>query len=277
MNVIAVCYAVDGVWEQWTSWSNCDANCGGGTRQRTRECDGPYDGGDDCEGDAIQTEECNTEACPSKTLRLFLTLDYFLDICLASHKSDCRILTLHRDLIVARNALLRISVITYASLRCTYGALKSWYLNIAAMQYNRYFCSCLLLLSWQIDVASFRFFFFFFFFTLDVFDHTRFVLVLCHPCIRCMQRKAYGVMLWDVFDHYECFVLCVLCIHCMLGKAYGVMLWDVFDHYECFVLCVLCIHCMLGKAYGVIFSSQRLLSSSSSSSSSSRKRQLSFP
>ena len=63
---------VDGGWSDWTQWTECSASCDGGTRERTRECNNPppaYDG-QDCDGDNIETEDCNEEECPSESLTL---------------------------------------------------------------------------------------------------------------------------------------------------------------------------------------------------------------
>lgn len=57
---------VDGEWSTWSPWSTCSASCGGGITRRYRSCDNPEaaNGGDDCEGEAIEVQTCLTEACP---------------------------------------------------------------------------------------------------------------------------------------------------------------------------------------------------------------------
>ncbi|XP_023559876.1 hemicentin-1 [Octodon degus] len=57
---------VDGRWSPWGSWSACSVSCGGGTRQRTRDCSDPVPqyGGSKCEGSDIQSDFCNTDPCP---------------------------------------------------------------------------------------------------------------------------------------------------------------------------------------------------------------------
>ncbi|GAB1607433.1 hypothetical protein Ahia01_001026800 [Argonauta hians] len=58
--------AVDGGWGQWSSWDHCSQSCGGGVRQRSRQCDtpAPKDGGAYCPGQKTMTDYCNTEYCP---------------------------------------------------------------------------------------------------------------------------------------------------------------------------------------------------------------------
>ncbi|XP_064450302.1 hemicentin-1 isoform X2 [Mirounga angustirostris] len=57
---------VDGKWAAWTSWSTCTVSCGGGARQRTRECSDPVPlyGGSRCEGSDVQSDFCNNDPCP---------------------------------------------------------------------------------------------------------------------------------------------------------------------------------------------------------------------
>uniref|UniRef100_A0A452FS37 Hemicentin-1 n=1 Tax=Capra hircus TaxID=9925 RepID=A0A452FS37_CAPHI len=58
---------VDGKWATWTSWSACSVSCGGGARQRTRDCSDPAPqyGGNKCEGSDVQSDFCNSDSCPS--------------------------------------------------------------------------------------------------------------------------------------------------------------------------------------------------------------------
>ncbi|XP_029694965.1 adhesion G protein-coupled receptor B1 isoform X8 [Takifugu rubripes] len=60
---IAVC-PVDGVWNEWSSWSLCSASCANGTMQRTRECNGPSYGGSECRGEWLETVHCFLGECP---------------------------------------------------------------------------------------------------------------------------------------------------------------------------------------------------------------------
>ncbi|KAM8931068.1 hemicentin-1 [Pelodytes ibericus] len=57
---------VDGKWSVWGSWTSCSLSCGGGLRQRTRECTNPapQNGGHNCEGWSLENEVCNGDLCP---------------------------------------------------------------------------------------------------------------------------------------------------------------------------------------------------------------------
>ncbi|XP_006907796.1 hemicentin-1 isoform X1 [Pteropus alecto] len=58
---------VDGKWATWASWSTCTVSCGGGARQRTRDCSDPVPqyGGGKCEGSDVQSDFCNSDPCPT--------------------------------------------------------------------------------------------------------------------------------------------------------------------------------------------------------------------
>ncbi|KAM4544149.1 SCO-spondin [Fundulus diaphanus] len=60
---------VHGHWSGWTEWSECDALCGGGVRQRNRTCSAPppKNGGRDCEGMTRQSQTCNHQPCTDET------------------------------------------------------------------------------------------------------------------------------------------------------------------------------------------------------------------
>ncbi|XP_075689566.1 hemicentin-1 [Rhinoderma darwinii] len=57
---------VDGRWSAWGSWTSCSLSCGGGLRQRFRECSNPAPqyGGHKCEGIEYENEFCNGDLCP---------------------------------------------------------------------------------------------------------------------------------------------------------------------------------------------------------------------
>jgi len=46
------------VWSEWTTWSVCDKQCGGGLQTRTRSCSGSS-----CSGSANESRACNEQAC----------------------------------------------------------------------------------------------------------------------------------------------------------------------------------------------------------------------
>ncbi|KAL5248998.1 hypothetical protein ACHWQZ_G018005 [Mnemiopsis leidyi] len=57
---------VNGGYSDFGHWSECSADCGGGTQTRTRTCTNPApaNGGADCVGDSSEIRQCNTNACP---------------------------------------------------------------------------------------------------------------------------------------------------------------------------------------------------------------------
>ncbi|KAL4226916.1 hypothetical protein ACF0H5_014894 [Mactra antiquata] len=58
---------VDGLWGGWSTWAACTVSCGGGTQSKTRICNyigaanAPH--GKSCDGDGVQTKDCNTKLC----------------------------------------------------------------------------------------------------------------------------------------------------------------------------------------------------------------------
>eukprot|EP00090_Calanus_glacialis_P008462 TRINITY_DN16813_c0_g1_i1.p1 TRINITY_DN16813_c0_g1~~TRINITY_DN16813_c0_g1_i1.p1 ORF type:complete len:481 (-),score=131.69 TRINITY_DN16813_c0_g1_i1:105-1547(-) len=57
---------VNGAWSSWGGWSACSASCGGGDQTRERKCNdpAPSNGGDGCEGEEKDTQECGRDECP---------------------------------------------------------------------------------------------------------------------------------------------------------------------------------------------------------------------
>ena len=59
---------VDCAWGEWQN-GTCSKTCGGGelTHTRTKLVEAAH-GGKECNGEATETVNCNTETCPSKRL-----------------------------------------------------------------------------------------------------------------------------------------------------------------------------------------------------------------
>ncbi|KAG1929599.1 brain-specific angiogenesis inhibitor [Pimephales promelas] len=55
---------VDGRWLLWSSWGSCSKSCGGGHQLRQRVCEGPFFGGESCNGDKSEMRNCNEKRCP---------------------------------------------------------------------------------------------------------------------------------------------------------------------------------------------------------------------
>lgn len=68
-NLTLSAIVVDGQWSPWSAWSTCTADCNGGQRTRTRQCNSPAPdcNGAPCDGPATQSEPCNTQPCTGIT------------------------------------------------------------------------------------------------------------------------------------------------------------------------------------------------------------------
>ena len=66
----SVLLTVDGVFGDWSEWSECTLTCGGGGQWRNRTCNGPFHGGNDCLGVRNETQECNSHSCPGWLRRM---------------------------------------------------------------------------------------------------------------------------------------------------------------------------------------------------------------
>ncbi|XP_069679507.1 semaphorin 5c [Periplaneta americana] len=51
---------MDDVWSEWSNWSPCSVECGGGNQHRTRTCEGRAE---ECEGPSRMSRICNSHAC----------------------------------------------------------------------------------------------------------------------------------------------------------------------------------------------------------------------
>lgn len=55
--------AVDGQWQEWSSWSQCSVTCSNGTQQRSRQCTAAAHGGSECRGPWAESRECHNPEC----------------------------------------------------------------------------------------------------------------------------------------------------------------------------------------------------------------------
>jgi hypothetical protein len=55
---------LDGYWVLLQDWTQCTLKCGGGQQFQQLMCVPPKEGGKPCQGTAIRTRPCNTQACP---------------------------------------------------------------------------------------------------------------------------------------------------------------------------------------------------------------------
>ena len=51
-------HSISGEWGSWSDWSSCNRTCGGGVRERRRECNEPAP---ECGGSSCQGEEAGGE------------------------------------------------------------------------------------------------------------------------------------------------------------------------------------------------------------------------
>lgn len=58
---------VDGRWLLWSSWGSCSKSCGGGNQLRQRVCEGPFFGGEPCNGEKTELRNCNEKRCPGES------------------------------------------------------------------------------------------------------------------------------------------------------------------------------------------------------------------
>ena len=70
--------SVDGGYSDFGDWSECSAECGGGTQSRTRTCTNPApaNGGADCVGDSSEIRDCNTQGCPGEIIQSTVGRNY---------------------------------------------------------------------------------------------------------------------------------------------------------------------------------------------------------
>lgn len=73
---------IHGGWSKWDPWSACTKTCGKGFRTRKRSCNNPppKHGGNYCDGENTEFEECKMKACSNFNLRKSLDSDNYNDI-----------------------------------------------------------------------------------------------------------------------------------------------------------------------------------------------------
>ena len=59
-------FIVPGGWGNWGNWTKCSKTCGIGIQTRKRVCDSPSprNGGKNCTGEMISTQDCEDAPCP---------------------------------------------------------------------------------------------------------------------------------------------------------------------------------------------------------------------
>ena len=51
-------------WDEWSEWSKCDVDCGGGSRRRSRDCNLGNPGEIGCHlGGTSESDVCNEQEC----------------------------------------------------------------------------------------------------------------------------------------------------------------------------------------------------------------------
>ena len=61
-----VIVSIDCQWSNWSIYKQCSKSCDGGTQiWQRRERIKSKNGGKPCLGDAIISEDCNTQSCPN--------------------------------------------------------------------------------------------------------------------------------------------------------------------------------------------------------------------
>ena len=72
---------MNGGYSEFSAWSDCSADCGGGEQIQTRTCTNPAPagGGKDCDGAASQSQACNKQACSGNIIA-----NYEIDIIIRS-------------------------------------------------------------------------------------------------------------------------------------------------------------------------------------------------
>lgn len=89
------CGDIDGGYSEWTLWSVCSHDCGGGRMKRRRLCVNPpqQENGQFCAGADIQTKTCNTNKCDSESpCQQGLDLGILIDTSLSVRRRNLNVL-----------------------------------------------------------------------------------------------------------------------------------------------------------------------------------------
>lgn len=64
--IMRLYFIVDGIWNNWSSWSTCNVTCNDGTQTRFRTCTNPAPAfnGKDCAGYSLEYKQCMNDFCP---------------------------------------------------------------------------------------------------------------------------------------------------------------------------------------------------------------------
>ncbi|XP_060582797.1 A disintegrin and metalloproteinase with thrombospondin motifs 1-like [Ruditapes philippinarum] len=83
---------VDGSWGNWLNWGACSVTCGDGTRSRSRSCNNPSpsNGGEQCQGSNVNSQNCNIKECNTFVNGVLLSEDVTT---WASAKAACEALS----------------------------------------------------------------------------------------------------------------------------------------------------------------------------------------
>ena len=72
-----IVFAADCRWSDFGEWSNCSADCGNGTQERSRNIEiAAAFGGAECTGSENVTQVCKIKECPGMVM--FFTISYIM-------------------------------------------------------------------------------------------------------------------------------------------------------------------------------------------------------
>ena len=61
---------IDGQWQEWGDWSDCDPSCSCGNKLRARSCTSSTIGGKECVGNSTDMAPCSPGCCTSSVSRI---------------------------------------------------------------------------------------------------------------------------------------------------------------------------------------------------------------